>query len=507
MLRLMYFQMPTDEEIHLTFEKGEAAVRDLFHALASQVEELAEQLAQQAEALRALQARQAQNSRNSSKPPSSDGYKKAQRTQSLRKAGNKPSGGQPGHDGHTLHASEHPDRTERYTADICAHCQASLLEIAPTGYEERQVFDIPAMRIAVTSHRAEIKRCPQCGAQTKGVFPAGVTQAVQYGPEIKTWSAYFTNEHHIPVERTAEIFADLVHHRVSEATVLKASQELSACIAESTRAVKAMLRDGEVLHVDESGLQVQGKLHWLHVASTDRLTDYEVHAKRGKEAMDDGGILGHFTGTVMHDHWQSYFNYDDCRHALCNAHHLRELQFIETQYQQPWAKAMAALLVEIKKAVEETQPQAASLPAERLADFERRYAAIVQEGFAANPPTPLTASEGMGKKRGRPKHTPPVNLLRRLRDCIAPVLAFMYDFAVPFDNNQAERDLRRVKVKQKVSGGFRTLEGAKQFGHIRGYISTARKNAQNVFEAIRDAFGGHPFIPPPDIQSKPLSSP
>jgi transposase len=225
MLRLMYFRMPTDEEIHLTFEKGEAAVRDLFHALASQVEELAKQLAQQGEALRALQARQAQNSRNSSKPPSSDGYKKAQRTQSLRSSGNKPSGGQPGHDGHTLQASEHPDRTEMHTADICAHCQASLLEIAPTGYDERQVFDIPAMRIAVTSHRAEIKRCPQGGAQTKGAFPAGVTQAVQYGPEIKTWAAYFTNEHHIPVERTAEIFADWAHHRVSEATVLKASQE------------------------------------------------------------------------------------------------------------------------------------------------------------------------------------------------------------------------------------------------------------------------------------------
>jgi transposase len=381
------------------------------------------------------------------------------------------------------------------------------VEIAPTGYEERQVFDIPALRMAVTSPGAEIKRCPQCGAQTKGRFPAGVTHAVQYGPAITTGSAYFTNEHHLPVERTTEICADLVPHRGSEATVLKASQEFSACIAESTRAVKARLRDGEVLPVDASGLQVQGKRHWLPVAATDRLTDDEVQAKRGKEAMDDGGILGHFTGTVMHDHWQSYFNYDECRHALCNAHHLRERQLIATQYQQPWAKAMAALLVEIKKAVEETQPQAASLPAERLADFERRYAAIVQEGFAANPPTPLTASEGTGKKRGRPPHPPPVNMLRRLRDSIAQVFACMYDFAVPFDNNQAERDRRMVKVKQKGSGGLRTLDGAKQFGHIRGYISTARKKAQNVFEAIRDAFGGHPFIPAPDIQSKPLPSP
>jgi transposase len=182
-------------------------------------------LAQQAEALRALQARQAQNRRNSSQPPSSDGDKKAQRTQSLRQSGNKRSGGPPGHDGHTLPAAEHPDRPERHTADICAPCLASLLERAPTGYEERQVCDIPAMRIAGISHQAAIKRWPPWGAQTKGAFPAGVTQAVQYGPEGKTWSAYFTNAHHIPVERTAEIFADWVHHRVSEATVLKASQE------------------------------------------------------------------------------------------------------------------------------------------------------------------------------------------------------------------------------------------------------------------------------------------
>ena len=506
MLRLMNFRIPTDDEIHLAFEKGEAAVRSLFHDLASQMEELAKQVAKQAEALQALQARQAKDSRNSSKPPASDGYKKAQRTQSLRKSGNKPSGGQPGHDGHTLQAVEHPNHTETHEADTCAHCQASLSAIEPTGYEERQVFDIPALRIEVTAHWAAIKRCPQCGAQTKGDFPPGVTQAVQYGPAVKTWAAYFTNEHHIPVERTAEILEDLVHHRMSDATVLKASQELAECIAESTQAVKALLRDGEVLHVDESGLRVQGTLHWLHVASTDRLTDYEVHAKRGKAAMDDGGILGGFTGTAVPDHWKPYFTYGECRHALCNAHHLRELQYIETQYGQPWAKEMSVLLGEIKKAVEATPPQATSLPSEQRADFERRYAAIVQEGFDANPPAPSTLSEGKGNKRGRPKHAPPFNLLLRLRDFLPQVLAFMYDFAVPFDNNQAERDVRMVKVKQKVSGGFRTLDGAKRFSRIRGYISTARKNSQNVFEAIRDAFGGNPFIPSPDRQPKPLSS-
>ena len=372
--------------------------------------------------------------------------------------------------------------------------------IAVVGYEERQVLDIPAIRIEVTAHRAEVKICPACGKTAKGAFPTVVTQAVQYGPAVQSWAAYCTNHHHIPVERTTQIFADFVHQPVGEATVLKASEDLSSCIEPSREAVKALLRDSEVVHVDESGLRVQGKLHWLHVASTDRLTHYDVHTKRGHEAMEDAGILDHCTGTAVHDHWKPYFTYDDCRHALCNAHHLRELHFIATQYQQPWANDMAELLLEIKAAVEETLPRSASLPPEWREAFARRYDAIVQEGFDANPLALLPAQEGETQKRGRRKQTPPRNLLLRLRDFKVQVLAFMDDFRVPFDNNQAERDIRMVKVKQKVSGGFRTLEGAQHFGRIRGYISTARKHAKNVFEAMRDAFDGTPFIPSSEMQ-------
>jgi transposase len=499
MIRPMNFHMPTDEEIHTAFEQGEASVMALFHEVTAQVTELAQQLAKQSDLLQELQARLAKSSRNSSKPPSSDGYGKVKRTESLRKSGDKPNGGQPGHAGQTLMASAYPDRVETYEVSRCAHCQASLADMASVGYEERQVFEIPAIRIEVTAHRAEIKVCPACGRVSKGSFPQSVSQAVQYGPAVNTWASYFTNQHHIPVERTTEIFEDLVQHRVSEATVLKASEHLERCIAPSTAAVKERLRDAEVLHVDESGLRVAGKLHWLHVASTDYLTSYEVHAKRGQEAMDDAGILGAFNGTAVHDHWKPYFKYDGCHHALCNAHPLRELRFIETQYHQPWAKEMAELLLEIKAAVAATPAPAMSLlPPEREA-FETRYDAVVQSGFDANP-APVSSSDGEVKKRGRPKQPPPVNLLIRLRDFKGEVLAFMSDFRVPFDNNQGERDVRMVKVKQKVSGGFRTLEGAKRFGRIRGYISTARKNAQNVFEALRDAFDGHPFIPASEIQ-------
>jgi transposase len=494
MIRPMNFQTPTDEEIHTAFEQGEVAIRALFHDVGIQMAELARQLATQGEVLHTLQARLAKTSHNSSKPPASDGYGKAPRTASLRQPGQKPNGGQPGHDGHTLMTSDHPDQTLTHAVPSCGHCQASLEGVEMAGYEERQVFDLPAMRIEVTAHRAEIKVCPACGKASKGTFPPPVTHAVQYGPGVQTLASYFTNYHHIPVERTAEIFADVVQHRVSDATVLQASEQLDTCIAPSTDAVKEMLREAEVLHVDESGLRVTGKLHWLHVACTERLTSYEVHAKRGHEAMDDAGILGAFSGTMVHDHWKPYFTYDACAHALCNAHHLRELGFIATQYQQPWAKDMAALLLEIKAAVEATPAPAMSVAPSECAAFARRYDEVVQAGFGANPAA-LPTPEGGGHRRGRPKHSPPVNLLIRLRDFKGQVLAFMADFRIPFDNNQGERDIRMVKVKQKVSGGFRTLEGAQRFGRIRGYLSTARKNAQNVFEAIRDAFNGNPFIP------------
>jgi transposase len=371
--------------------------------------------------------------------------------------------------------------------------------INPVGYEERQVFDIPAIRIEVTAHRADITICPTCGTQTKGTFPCGVTQAVQYGPEVKTWAAYFSNQHHLPVERTAQIFDDLVHQPSGDATVLKASEDFCEDIAPSSEAVQEMLRDAEGVHFDESGLRVRGKLPWLHVASTERLTSYDVQAKRGHEAMDDAGMVGACTGIAVHDHWKPYFHYDACDHALCNAHHLRALHFIATQYQQSWSTDMSALLLEIKATVEAMPAPAMRLSPADLVAFARRYDEVVQAGFAANP-SPPPAPDGTPKKRGRSKQPPPVNLLIRLRDFKASVLMFMSDFRVPFDNNQGERDIRMVKVKQKVSGGFRTREGAKSFGRIRGSISTARKNAKNVFEAIREAFDGHPFIPSPHPQ-------
>ena len=486
----MNFSIPDHKTIRKAFAEGEETVIALFDNVIAQVEELAAQLEKQAGVLKDLQVRLSKNSRNSGKPPSSDGYGKPNRTDSLRKSGRNPNGGQPGHTGHTLERSETPDHTETYKPGECKSCRMSLDDVAAVGEEERQVYDIPAVRIEVTAHRAEIKICPGCGTENRGEFPENVGHGVRYGTGVKTYAAYFGNQHHIPLERTAQVIEDLTGHSVSEGSLLKASEELSEYIRPSTEAVEELLMNAEVLNADETGVRVNGKLHWLHVASDCGLTHYSVHEKRGKEAADAAGILENFTGTAVHDHWKPYFRYENCRHALCNAHHLRELNFMEKQYGQRWAGDMAGLLTGIKEAVEKLKPDRDGFGPEEIGNFGRRYDEILSRGFADNPFTPPKE-----KKRGRAKKTPPLNLLIRLRDYRAETLAFMYDFRVPFDNNAAERDVRMVKVKQKVSGCFRTSEGAERFACIRGYISTARKNSKNIFEAVRDAFLGNPFIP------------
>lgn len=490
----MNLQLPTRDDIHRAFLEGEEAIVGLLSQVGQQVEALAQQLEAQAAILKEVQARLGKTSANSSKPPSSDGYAQPKRTTSLRQPGQKPLGGQPGHRGDTLERVAMPDRTEMHSVVSCGQCGASLADVAATAHEERQVFDIPAIRIEVTAHRVEIKTCPGCGAENRGAFPVGVTGPVQYGPGVKTWATYFQTQHFVPVARTAQILEDLTGQRVAEAMLMNAQRECAAAIAPATAAIQAHLREAPVVRFDESGLRVQGELQWLHVASTERLTDYAVHPQRGQAAMADAGILPGFTGRAVHDHWKAYFRYAECAHALCNAHHLRELKFIDEQYGQRWAGMMAKLLVAIKTAVDTAREDGqTALPADTRAAFDRRYDEVIQLGYARNPRPPPPVATG-GKPRGRPAQTPPLNLLDRLRDFKTETLAFMQDFRVPFDNNLAERDIRMVKVKQKVSGGFRTPEGAQSFARIRGYVSTARKNAVNVFAAIRDAFAGCPFI-------------
>jgi transposase len=448
-----------------------------------------QQLAEQKALIQELRDQLAKDSHNSSKPPSSDGLKKP-RTRSLRKKGQHPKGGQPGHKGDTLKMVAEPDHTEFHSVTTCPHCATDLMSLEPQRYEKRQVFDVPPVRLEVTEHQAEVKVCPGCDQEVKGVFPEHVSQPTQYGSRIKAQASYLNNYHFIPLARTEELLQDFYGQSPSEAVVITANNTLVAKTKPSRDSIKQQLIAADVGQFDESGLRVEGKLHWLHVASTPELTHYHVHRKRGQEGMKAGGILPEFQGRAIHDHWKSYLTFD-CDHGFCNAHHLRELQFVLDQYEQNWAQEMSQLLLDIKAEVERTPAEMMSLPPDRLTYYEGEYDKVIAKGVEAYPPP----EEPPPKKRGRPKQSPPKNLLDRLQQYKPQTLAFMYDFRVPFDNNLAERDVRMVKVKQKVSGTFRTQSGADTFCAIRSYISTARKHGHNVIDAIYDAFVGHPFIP------------
>ena len=439
-----------------------------------------------------LEDQAAKQSRNSSKPPSSDGLAKP-KTRSLRRSEGRKPGGQKGHPGSTLRMSENPDQIEVHVLKQCPQCDCDLSAVEASDHVHRQVFDVPPVQIEVTEHQAEIKSCPGCGKQVQAALPTHVTQPVQYGPRIKAQASYLNNYHFIPIARTCELLGDFYGHAPACALVAEANQAVAAGCEPALAAIQHQLLQAPVVHFDESGLRVDGQLQWLHSASTQLLTFFGLHHKRGQDAMQALGILPRFTGRALHDHWASYLAFEQCDHAFCNAHHLRELQFITDQYEQPWASQMSHLLSAIKDEVASVADHAHSLTTDRLAHYEAEYDAILLCGFKANPPP----EKPPPKKRGRPKQSPPKNLLDRLDKHRTGVLAFMYDFDVPFDNNLAERDIRMIKVKQKVSGAFRTRRGAQTFCDIRSYISTVRKQGGNVIMALHDALAAQPFIPRP----------
>ena len=478
-------QLPNEESIREAYRQGEAAVISLFQTtflvLAERIQKLEDQLAK--------------NSRNSGKPPSSDGYDQpAQRTKSLRKRSRRKSGGQPGHRGETLRTVEKPDYVKVHRVEQCEHCGQSLKRRKSSGHEKRQVFDLPKVEMQVTEHRAEIKTCTCCRKETRAAFPKEVNKVVQYGIEIKAQMVYLNTEQHTPLERTCDLLEEFYNHRPSEGTVVAACAEAAQEVKQSNEAIKGHLVEHEkVGHFDETGMRVNGILNWLHIASTPRLTYYAMHAKRGSIAMNEINILPHFKGRAVHDDLAAYFLYE-LDHALCNAHHLRTLLFLLERYPQKWVKALSGLLLTIKEKVEVAQEKMqTALSVRQRNKFSRIYDQLIARGLRANPP-PDEKNRKPGQ-RGRLKQSPARNLLLRLREHKEAVLAFMVDFNVPFDNNQAERDLRMMKVKQKISGGFRSLAGAQNFCQIRGYLSTARKNGMKALASLRLAFDHQPFLP------------
>jgi transposase len=431
-------RLPNEKEINAAYEEGKEAVlklfQDTFVVLAERIQKPEDHLAK--------------NSRNSGKPPSSDGLDKPA-LRSLRKRGQRSRGGQPGHVGHKLELVKKPDHIKKYKVAHCAHCQKSLKREKVQRLEKRQVFDLPKVRMEVTEHQGQVKRCSRCGKETRAEFPKVVKQAVQYGTEAKAQMAYLNHEHHLPLKRTGDVFEEFYGHRLAEGTIYAADAEAARRVAPLTEAIKEHLTLPEaVISHDETGLRIDGKLYWLHTTSTACLTSYAYHQKRGKAAMDAIHILPRFQGRVVHDDLPSYFQYD-FRHGLCNAHHLRVLLFLQERYPQKWIEPLIALLLKIKKKVETAQRNNQSELSERQkTTYFAHYDRLIQQGLRANPPP--SAIDRKPGQRGRLKQSPARNLLLRLKEHQAAVLAFMVDFKVPFDNNQSERDLRMMKVKQKI---------------------------------------------------------
>ncbi len=442
-----------------------------------------------------LQARLAnatKDSHNSSKPPSSDPLGRKRPRSQRRRSGKKP-GGQLGHPGETLHLVATPDELVEHRPAVCATCQAPLDETAPVvGYERRQVQELPQVRLLVCEHRALHVRCPRCEQVSVGSFSAEAPSRAQYGPRLRALAVYLVEQQLVPYARVRELLADLLGALVSLGTLTRWVQQGAETLRPVEEVIKAALRRAPVLHSDETGVRRAGKLAWAHVTSTARLTHYAIHPQRGRGATDAIDILPGYGGVSVHDGWKPYRHYTTCRHALCNIHHLRELTFVEEAYHQAWAKQLKALLLEMKAAVE----QARTRGEERLSQVERdalvaRYEAQMAKGLAANPPP----ERPPGQKKGRLKQSPPRNLLERLWMGQEAVLAFLDDFTIPFDNNQAEQDLRMLKVQQKIAGSFRAEGGSEAFARIRGYCASLRKQGVAVLAALQSVFSGQPLFP------------
>jgi transposase len=445
------------------------------------------QLGAMLERVAELERRVGQSPRNSDRPPSTEGYGKPAPRSRRRRTGRGP-GGQPGHEGTTLCQVADPDRVVRHAPRRCP-CGRSLRRAPVTSVEVRQVFDLPEIRLRVTEHRIEHRGC-RCGRVTMAEPPAGVNAPSQYGPSMRALATYLLAGQHLPLGRTAELLAELLGAPVGEGSLTAWYTQAAAGLDDFEAAVRDRLAAADVLGADETGLRVDGRLHWLHTARTDELTLLTVSERRGVEGMREAAVLPALRpGTVLvHDCWAPYREFD-VTHALCGAHLLRELTAAADVDGQGWATAMDRLLCEINSTVRAGRDAGADgLHPTLLATYRRRYAGIVEAGWAANP----DHRPGQRGRRKRPKH---VNLLDRLDAHRDEVLRFSGDFRVPFTNNGSERDIRPVKIRVKVAGGLRTITGAAAFARLRSYLSTAAKQGRSAFQVLRDLHDGNPWMP------------
>jgi transposase len=434
-----------------------------------------------------VEQRMGRNPRNSSMPPSAEGLAKppvANRKQ--RRAEGRRQGKQPGAEGKHLAQVDDPDEVVVHVPGTCSGCGADLVDAPVVTEEVRQVFDLPEIRPYVTEHRLERRRC-RCGCETKAEAPKEATAPACYGTGVRALACYLAVHQHLPYDRMAQLFSDVLGIEISVGALAQMVNEGGGMLGLFRDVVADLLADAPAVHFDETGARVAGRLHWVHVACSALLTLIECHERRGTVAMDAMGVIEKMSGIAVHDGWRPYRSYDVV-HALCNAHHLRELDGIGVVWDQGWANDMIGLLVEAKEAVEQARADGRdSLDASSVHSIRVRYGQLVAKGWAANPAPETVKRYGINKKAA--------NLLTRLDGQRADVLRFVTDFDAPFDNNQAERDVRMVKLQQKISGSWRTLAGARSYCSIRSYISTMRKHDVDVFDGLRRMFEGNAWLP------------
>jgi len=454
--------------------------------LLSVIADMAATIKAQSEKITELEARLNQNSKNSSKPPSSDGFKKPK---SLRKPSDKKPGGQYGHEGSGLKLMNEPDTYIMHEPKECACCPHTHQCRADAAVQETR-YEIDITIVTNTrAHQIIQKLCPLALKVLTGCFPHDIHSTVQYGANLEALAVSLNTVGVVSINRTHEILSGVFGVPISCGTI---SAMVSGCarkVSAAVQAIKEAVISEPILHTDETGSRVDGRTAWAHTAGTDKLTYIAVHENRGKKGMDAVGVLPLYRGTVIHDCWMPYFRYEDVRHGLCNAHLLRELTAVLENSKQAWAQALIDLLLKMKHTKEKLILRNSLKPTPYyLKQYSCAYDGILKQALKKNPVPAHDATQ-----RGRPKRGTTGALVDRLIAHKEKILLFFTDFTVPFDNNQAERDIRMFKVKQKVSGCFRTMEGAHNFAAIMSFIGTARKHGLSAFHVIKDALIGNPF--------------
>ena len=486
--------MPITEEFVKHLMAQNAALLAQNATMAEQISQLTKTVESLNQTIQKLQEQLNKNSKNSSKPPSSDGFKKppVNKDRSLRQPSGKKQGGQEGHEGKYLSVTSNPDHVEQHMHSACSSCpyHDTCLEHACVKETRHEIDTV--VKTSVTAHELIlVKSCPLHGGQMQGTFPEHVKASVQYGLNLQALVVALNTVGAVSINRTHEILGSVFSIPLATGTIKNMVSRFAGSLSGTYERIRQQMIALGLIHCDETGTRADGKTCWVHNASNADYTFLSIHEKRGWIGMNEAGLLPFYHGIIVHDCWGSYWKYENVTHSICCAHLLRELNGVEENHpEQTWAPRFKELLLSMKKAKESAMASGKdSVSSNELQKFDKQYDEIIKTAYAENP-LPETAD----RKRGRKKKGKVLNLIGRLEKYKASVCLFIKNFCVPFDNNQAERDIRMVKVKTKVSGCFRSMEGAQEYLTIMSYIGTARKHGINPYEAIRSGLSGNPDI-------------